>query len=104
MLPIFLLAATILLLAVFFTYKEALDAYFTCDDLWHMERLHQTFNGDFNKLFESFYGTYRLELSDTTAGAYHYLRLSALDKNGNILGTQSYPLGVLRGSCNKRSE
>lgn len=49
-------------------------------------------------------GNYRLDLSDTTAGAYHYLRLSALDKNGNILGTQSYPLGVLRGSCNKGSE
>ncbi|MCA9814648.1 MAG: hypothetical protein KC652_05985 [Cyanobacteria bacterium HKST-UBA01] len=56
MLPKFLLAAAILLLAVFFAYREALNAYFTCDDLWHMARLHQAFNGDFNKLFESFYG------------------------------------------------
>ena len=54
MLPKFLLAAAILLLAVFFAYREALNSYFTCDDLWHMARLHQAFNGDFNKLFESF--------------------------------------------------
>ena len=54
MLPKYLLAAAILLLAVFFAYGEALKAYFTCDDLWHMERLNQAFNGDFIKLFESF--------------------------------------------------
>lgn len=54
MLPKFVLAAAILLLVVFFVYAEALNAYFTCDDLWLMERLNQAFNGDFNKLFESF--------------------------------------------------
>lgn len=53
---------------------------------------------------EGLKGNYRLDLNDTTAGAYHYLRLCALDRYGNILGTESYPLGVLRGSCNKRSE